>query len=253
MSMIQQQFDRAVYVAYMTAGDGGMTKSLRALHALAAGGVDIIEVGVPFSDPVADGPTIQAAAARAINAGVALADVLALVREFRQDNTATPIILFSYYNPLLQYGLADLVAAASAAGVQGLLVVDLPLEEMHDYHELCLVHGIDPILLISPSTDSKRIEQITKFARGMIYYVCQNGTTGERDTMPEDLPRRLQAIKRCTNLPVVVGFGIANRDMAQAALQHADGFVIGSKIVAAIASTPEPKKLTALISSLDPR
>ncbi|MCH9770212.1 MAG: tryptophan synthase subunit alpha [Gammaproteobacteria bacterium] len=253
MSLIAQVFaKKRAYVAYLMAGDQGCDYSLMAMQALTAGGVNILELGVPFSDPVADGPVIQAAAMRALKQNTKLDNIFKTITEFRKTN-ATPIILFSYYNPLLQYGLEKLIKKAKSAGVNGILIVDLPIEEMAEYHQLCEQYGIDPILLISPSTPLKRIKAIAKLASGMLYYVCRQGTTGVREQMPADLAECLALIKSCTKLPVVVGFGIASKQMAKAAIEHADGFVIGSRFVKAMADKISANKLTQLTKTLDPR
>lgn len=239
------------FIAYLTAGDGGLARSKEAMLALIKGGVDVLEVGVPFSDPVADGPTIQAAASRALKAGVHLGDVLQLIREIKQESD-TPIILFTYYNPILKAG-DEFYQKAKEAGVDGCLVVDLPIEESVDYCEACNRTGLDPVFLISPTTPLERIEKIAQLSRGMLYYVMRSGTTGLRDDLPADLTERLDMIKRISNLPVVAGFGISNRDMASAILDHADGFVVGSFFVKAVADGVTADQICTLAKSIDPR
>lgn len=236
MSAIADVFkNKKAFVAYLTAGDGGFAKSLAVMTAYAESGVDIIEVGVPFSDPVADGPVIQAAAMRAITDGFTLNDALKLIQEFRAHYT-TPIILFGYFNPILQAGdLNTFFKKAKAAGVDGSLIVDLPLEEGEGYHRACLAAGIDPIYLIAPSTPDERLPKIASMAQGMLYYACRKGVTGLRDDLPLELTSRVAKIKSITDVPVAVGFGIANRNMADAVLKVADGFVVGSLLVDAAA------------------
>lgn len=252
MSVIEETLkNERGFVGYLTAGDGGMARSKAALLALVEGGVNVLEVGVPFSDPVADGPTIQAAADRALKEGATLEKVLNLVRDLKKE-TDTPVILFTYYNPILNAG-PDFYHQAKAAGVDGCLVVDLPLKELKDYQDACLKNDLDPIFLISPSTPKDRIAEIAKHSRGMLYYVTRSGTTGVRNDLPSDLKERLKTIKSVTSLPVVAGFGIANREMAAAMLEHADGFVVGSLFVKAVANEESPEKIKQLAKEIDPR
>lgn len=241
---------RPTYVGFLTAGDGGYEHSRKAILALIAGGVDIIEIGVPFSDPVADGPSIQQASERAIKQGSSMEQVLELIRQVRQQTT-TPIILFSYYNPILACQ-QDFYGRLKAAGANGILVVDLPLAEAGHHLEQCKLHKIDPIFLISPSTSMQRIESFKPYAKGMLYYVCRNGTTGVKSSLPDDFASKLETIKQHINLPVVAGFGIANREMAAQALQHADGFVVGSRFVDAAHKTQNYQELTQLARDIKP-
>jgi len=251
MSVIENTLQQPCFIGYLTAGDGGMERSKEAMLALIHGGVDILEVGVPFSDPVADGPTIQAAATRALEDGANLEKILQLIRELKQE-TDTPIILFTYYNPILNAG-PGFYARAKEAGVDGCLVVDLPLEESDAYRKACEKEGLDPVFLISPSTPKERIKKIADCSRGMLYYVTRSGTTGVRDTLPTDLKEKLKTIKSVSKLPVVAGFGVSNRDMAKAMLEHADGFVVGSLFVKAVANGDTPEQIKTLVESIDPR
>ncbi len=245
MSKIQETLEEQPgFVGYLTAGDGGIDRSKEAMMALINGGVNILEVGVPFSDPIADGAAIQDASERALEAGTTLDDVLGLIRDLRKE-TDIPIILFSYYNPIFQAG-PDFFKRASEAGVNGCLIVDLPIEESDAYCSACEAAGIDSIFLISPSTPVDRIKEINSKSKGMLYYVCRTGTTGVKDTLPDDLKKRLAEIKSVTNLPVVAGFGISKKAMADAVLQHADGFVIGSLFVKAVADGKTADEITAL-------
>jgi tryptophan synthase alpha chain len=251
MNRIAQQFKNGpAYVAYLTAGDGGMQRSLEAMLALIAGGVNILEVGVPFSDPVADGPIIQQAAARALTQGTTLAKVFNLITQLRQ-HTEIPIILFSYYNPILAYG-ENFYRDAKQAGIDGCLIVDLPLEESAQYFQACSTFNIDPILLIAPSTPLERVKQINQCAKGFLYYVSRKGTTGIKSSLPEDFTSKITAIKSVITLPVVVGFGIANCETAKAVMKHADGFVIGSLFVDAVGKNIDAPELTQLANSIDP-
>lgn len=254
MSTISAVFKKGpAYVGYITAGDGGMERSLQSMLALVAGGVDILEVGMPFSDPVADGPTIQAAAARSLSANTTLAMVLKLIADFRQHSNV-PIIFFSYYNPIFAaMQNEDFFKQAREAGVDGLLVVDVPLEEVGEYYQQATDNAIDPILLLSPSTPVDRIKKIAAAGKGMLYYACRKGTTGVKNDLPADLTERLAQIKSQTQLPIAVGFGIADCERAEAVLQHADGFVVGSRFVQAIADGISPDELTLLAQSIDPR
>ena len=253
MNRIASTFKKGpAYVAYLTAGDGGLTHSLHSILALIEGGVNIIEIGVPFSDPVADGKVIQQASQRALHEGITLTQVFSLVTALRLQQAEIPVILFSYYNPILKYS-GDFYADAAKAGIDGCLIVDLPLEEANTHLKLAKQHHLQPIFLIAPSTTEARIKQISQQGQGMLYYVCRNGTTGVKSSLPEDFANKMQAIKQNTSLPVVTGFGISNKEMAQEALQFADGFVIGSLFVEQAAKTRHYSELTQLAKSLDPR
>ena len=252
MSIIEKTLrQKNGFVGYLTAGDGGMTRSKEAMLALVAGGVNILEVGVPFSDPIADGPIIQSAAKRALASGATIEKVLQLVLALKQE-AKTPIILFTYYNPILNAG-PNFYRRAKQAGVDGCLVVDLPLEESSVYQKACAKENLDPIFLISPSTPKERVEQIAKQGRGMLYYVSRLGTTGLRSDLSADLKARLTMIKSISKLPVVAGFGVTNREMAKAILAYADGFVVGSLFVAAVAKGETPDQIQSLVKAIDPR
>lgn len=252
MNRITQQFKTGpAYVAYLTAGDGGMERTAEAMLALIDAGVTILEVGVPFSDPVADGPTIQQAAARALAQGTTLADIFNLIAQLRKQ-TQIPIILFSYYNPILAYG-KNFYTDAKQAGVDGCLIVDLPLEEASQHYQLCQQVNLDPILLIAPSTPLERVKQINQQGQGFLYYVSRKGTTGIKSFLPDDFADKMTAIKAVTTLPIVVGFGIASREAAKAVISHADGFVIGSLFVDAVAQGMTRHEITELAKSIDPR
>lgn len=255
MSIIQNSFKKKpCFVGYLMAGDGGMDRSLEAMLALVEGGVDILEVGVPFSDPVADGITIQQASARALNHQTTLSQILSLIHRFKKIKNI-PVILFSYFNPILnaykkQNNFYDIM---KKNGVDGILIVDLPLEEMQEHYKACLKATIDPIFLISPSTPIDRIKIINELGKGMLYYICRYGTTGIKNTLPPNFHEKINAIKAEINLPLVVGFGISNRKMATAVCKHADGFVVGSLFVNAIAENKTSRELTKLVKQIDPR
>lgn len=252
MSRISQQFAQGpAYIGYLTAGDGGIRKSLEMMQALIAGGVNILEVGVPFSDPVADGPTIQQAAARALATGINLQKIFGLIAQLRQQ-TEIPIILFSYYNPVLAYG-DRFYFDAKNAGVDGCLIVDLPLEEAETHFQSCKIANIDPILLIAPSTPLERIKQINQRGRGFLYYVSRKGTTGIQTALTDDFADKITEIKQNVTLPIVAGFGIADRKSAKTVVSLADGFVVGSYFVNLIANGISAAELTRLTKSIDPR
>lgn len=252
MNRISAMFQQGpAYIGYLTAGDGGYQPSLTAMLALIEGGISLLEVGVPFSDPIADGPSIQQASQRALEAGFSLQDVFRLVAELR-TKTTIPIVLFSYFNPIFCYK-NDFYADAKNAGIDGILVVDLPLEEATQHVTACKQQQLDPIFLISPSTSHERLQLINQSASGMLYYVCRNGTTGIQSTFPENFATKMAEIKLGTHLPIVTGFGISDKNMAALALQHADGFVVGSLFVDAAYRAKSPEALTAIARKIDPR
>lgn len=253
MSRISQAFHhRQAFVAYLTAGDGGLQRTLNAMLALVKGGVDVLEVGMPFSDPVADGPTIQQAAMRALAAGTTLDGVLQMIHDFRQHSDV-PIILFSYYNPIYQAAQNGFFNKAKNMGVDGCLIVDLPMEESAEYQAQCLQFDIDPIYIVSTSTAKERVQDLDKLSKGMLYYACRKGVTGVKNSLPEDFVSKLTEIKANAHWPVVAGFGISDCVMAAAVLEHADGFVVGSRFVEAIAKGATDDELTQLAKNIDPR
>jgi len=233
------------YMAYITAGDGGIDYTYTACLALIEGGVDILEIGIPFSDPVADGPVIQQAMTRALKAGTTPAQVLELIRCLRK-HTSIPIGVFSYFNPILKAG-PDFLRQAKEAGANGVLIVDLPLEEKIP------LEGLDRIQLITPSTSEERIKQIAAEAQGFIYYVIQKGTTGVRTSLAKGTAEKIAEIKKHTQLPIIAGFGIASKASAAEVLQYADGFVVGSYFVDAMSKGLSPSELKTLAKNLDPR
>ncbi len=246
MKRIQQLFanDKA-FIAYLTAGDGGIQRTLDAAIALIEGGVNMLEIGIPFSDPIADGPIIQRAAARSLASGTTLQDVLWLTKQIRQ-RSEIPLILFSYLNPILSALQSDFLANAQKAGIDGLLLVDCPLEESQIIREQCMQHDIALIYVITSATSLSRIHKINDHAQGFLYYACRKGTTGMRSALPEDFPQKMQAIKSIVQLPVIVGFGISNQEMADRVLQYADGVVVGSFFVKALEDGVPPSTLTKL-------
>jgi tryptophan synthase alpha chain len=227
---------RAGFVTYLTCGDPDAESFARLLSALPASGADLIEIGMPFSDPMADGPSIQAAGLRALKAGMTLAKTLDIVRDFRKTDAATPVVLMGYYNPIFRYGVERFLAAAKAAGVDGLIIVDLPPE--HD-DELCLpalTQGLDFIRLATPTTDDRRLPAVLKHTAGFIYYVSIAGITGTKAVDTDGVARAVARLRRHSRLPVAVGFGIRTPDQAAAVARIADGTVVGSALVDEVAA-----------------
>jgi tryptophan synthase alpha chain len=220
-------------VAYITAGDPSLDATLQHVLALGEAGADVIELGVPFSDPVADGPTIQRASERALKAGASLAGVLDLVRRIRQ-RSQVPLVLFSYYNPILQMGLEKFAAAASAADADGVLVTDLTPEESVAYREILARHKLDTVFLAAPTSDAERLAKIAAVSSGFLYIISRTGVTGAQDALPEDLPALLRRARSATTLPLAVGFGISLPGHVSMLRGLADAAVIGSALVAEI-------------------
>lgn len=239
------------FVGYLTVGDGGVEKTLAAARALIAGGVNILELGMPFSDPIADGPVIQRAAMRALASHTTLNDVLWVAQEIRQTSDI-PLILFTYFNPVLSVLNTSFFNEAKQAGINGILVVDCPVEEMGSFHQRCLQEELAPIYVITPSTPLQRMRKIDRFGRGFLYYACRKGTTGLRNDLPDDFAEKMQLIKSTVHLPVVVGFGISGREMAEKVLQYADGVVVGSLFVKTLEEGVAPAELTSLARTIYP-
>ena len=225
---------RTVLIPYVTAGDPSLATTAAILDALAEAGADIIELGVPFSDPMADGPVIQRASERALAQGVALTSVLELVAQFRKRNAHTPIVLMGYANPIEAMGVTLFVDRARDAGVDGVIVVDYPPEEATEFAALLRARDVAPIFLIAPTTPQSRIERIARLASGYVYYVSLKGVTGAGHLDTGDVARKLDEIRRHITLPVGVGFGIRDADSARAVAAHAEAVVIGSRLIAAI-------------------
>jgi tryptophan synthase alpha chain len=227
---------RTALIPYVTTGDPSPALTVPIMHRLVAAGADIIELGVPFSDPMADGPVIQRASERALAQGVGLGDVLGLVADFRATDAATPVVLMGYANPIEAMGTTAFADAARAAGVDGVLVVDYPPEESAEFAALLDARGLAPIFLLSPTTPQSRIAAIGAMARGYVYYVSLKGVTGAGHLDTDEVARRLAEIRRHITLPVGVGFGIRDAASAQAIARHADAVVIGSRIIEEIES-----------------
>jgi tryptophan synthase alpha chain len=226
---------RTALIPFITAGDPSPAATVAIMHALVKAGADVIELGVPFSDPMADGPVIQRASERALAQGVGLRDVLAMTAEFRKTDPATPVVLMGYANPIEAMGQQKFVEAARIAGVDGVLVIDYPPEEAGDFSVLLCTNGLAPIFLLSPTTPEPRIAAVAKLARGYVYYVSLRGVTGAASLDTVDVAGKLAAIRRHVAIPVGVGFGIRDGASAKAIGKVADAVVIGSALVQAIA------------------
>ena len=229
---------RKALIPYVTAGDPSLEATSAIIDALVAAGADVIELGVPFSDPMADGPVIQRASERALARGVSLTDVIALVRRFRKRNAATPIVLMGYANPIEAMGLERFVDTARDAGVDGVLVVDYPPEEADAFTNAMETRRIAPIFLLSPTTTASRMDAVARVARGYVYYVSLKGVTGAGHLDTGDVTRKLAEIRRHVRIPVGVGFGIRDAASAQAIAVHADAIVIGSRLIQEIEAGP---------------
>ena len=236
-SRIERRFNalreqsRAALVTYVMAGDPDADTTLNLMQALVAGGADIIELGVPFSDPVADGVAIQLAAGRALQAGMNLQGVLDLVRRFRERNAETPIVLMGYLNPIEAMGEQTFVTSAKAAGVDGVLVVDLPPEESAELADALRAAGLDPIYLLAPTTTEARMKLVAAQARGYLYYVSLKGVTGASTLDVGEVAGKVETIRNIARLPIGVGFGIKDADTAAAVARVSDGVVVGSALV----------------------
>jgi tryptophan synthase alpha chain len=226
--------NRSAFVPFLMAGDPDPATSLAIIKALPKAGADAIEIGMPFTDPMADGPSIQAAGLRALKAGMTLRKTLALVRDFRKDDDATPLVLMGYYNPIYIYGVEQFLADAKSAGVDGLIVVDLPPEEDSELCVPAMKAGLNFIRLATPTTDDKRLPAVLANTSGFVYYVSVTGITGSGSGNSDVVGEAVARIKRHTALPVCVGFGIRTPEAAAAIAAKADGAVVGSALVDAL-------------------
>ena len=237
MSRIQGRFaalakaKRKALIPYITAGDPHPSLTVPLLHGLVEAGADIIELGVPFSDPMADGPVVQRSGERALKHGVGLTDVLRLVTEFRKTDRGTPLVLMGYANPIEAMGTSKLLQAAKTASVDGLIVVDYPPEECADFAQAAKAHDIDPIFLLAPTSTDKRIHDVARCGSGYLYYVSLRGVTGAAHLDLSDVAARIPKIRAATKLPIGVGFGIRDAESARRVAQTADAVVIGSRII----------------------
>jgi tryptophan synthase alpha chain len=262
MSRVRETFrklkrsGRGGFIPFITAGDPDIATTERLLIELANSGADIIELGMPFSDPVADGEVIQRASERALRNGVTVHDALTCVRNVR-PRIDVPIVLFSYFNPLLQFGPEPFTPAASEAGFDGVLVTDLIPEEAESWTRNLLQYGLDPILLVAPTTSDKRLARIAQQAHGFIYAISRAGVTGERDQMTRDAEILVRRIRSVSDLPVAVGFGISTAEQVRTVWRFADGAVVGSAIVKQIEnlghSSDLVKRVGNFVRSLVPR
>jgi tryptophan synthase alpha chain len=256
MSRIEQTFARLraagskAFVAYIMAGDPDAETSLEIMRGMPGAGVDIIELGMPFTDPMADGPTIQQAGQRALRGGQTLARTLDMVARFRESDTTTPIVLMGYYNPIYNRGVDRFLADACAAGLDGLIVVDLPPEEDDELCLPALAVGLDFIRLATPTTDDKRLPRVVQNTSGFVYYVSITGITGAAAASAADVAPDVARIRAAANLPVVVGFGITTPDAAAEIAGVADGAVVGSAIVKLIGEGKPVPEVLARIAAL---
>ncbi len=233
-------------IAYITAGDPTLSATRNYVLALADAGADVIELGVPFSDPLADGPTIQRASERALKSGTTLAGVLALVRQIR-ESSQVPLVLFSYFNPILQMGLEKFGAAAAEAGADGVLVTDLTPEESAEYREIMNAHHLDTIFLAAPTSTDERLVKIAACSSGFLYLISRTGVTGAKDALPDDLPALLRRVRSFTQLPVAVGFGISLPGHVSVLGGLADAAVVGSALVSEIEKASSPDAAAAAL------
>jgi tryptophan synthase alpha chain len=235
-------------VAYITAGDPTLEATHKFVLALADAGADVIELGIPFSDPLADGPTIQRASERALKGHTTLAQVIDLVREIRKSSEV-PIVLFSYYNPVLQMGLEKFASAAESAGADGVLITDLTPEESDDYRRILAAHHLDTIFLGAPTSTDARVAKIADVSSGFLYLISRTGVTGAKDALPDDLPALLRRARKVTQLPIAVGFGISLPGHVSVLGGLADAAVVGSALVSEIENATSASPTAANIDA----
>lgn len=233
-------------IPFITAGDPAPEMTVPLMHALVAGGADIIELGVPFSDPMADGPVIQRASERALANGVGMHHVLQFVNEFRSENQTTPVVLMGYANPIEHMGATSFIQAARDAGVDGVLVVDYPPEECQEFAVAMKENGLDPIFLLAPTSTDERIEEVGKIASGYVYYVSLKGVTGSGHLDLDAVASKIPQIKKHVSVPVGVGFGIRDAATAKAIASVSDAVVIGSRIIQELENTPREQAVQAV-------
>ena len=259
MSRIQKRFDwlksksEKALVAFITAGDPDLATTQELFSVIEEGGADIIELGVPFSDPLADGPVIQAASQRSLKSGTTLKKIVQLVRDIRKSSQL-PIVLMTSFNPVFVYGQEAFVKDAVEAGVDGVIIPDLPPEEAGEFDALAKAKNLDMIHLLAPTSTQDRIEMVGAQSRGFVYYVSLTGVTGARDSIAKGVEDKVTRIKQATSLPVLIGFGISGPEQAKAASGFSDGVIVGSAIVRMIDETPDPterkEKLKVFVRSL---
>jgi tryptophan synthase alpha chain len=253
MSRIKRKFsslkakDEKALICYLTAGDPSLEKTREIILGLETAGVDCLEIGVPFSDPTADGPIIQAASQRALKNGTTLAGILDMIADLRRTSEI-PIVLFGYYNPILSYGPEHFAQRAKKAGVDGILVVDLPPEEAAELRQYTDPAGVDFISLIAPTTSAERVKKIAAHATGFLYYISITGVTGTAKPQIAEVKKDVERIRKVTKLPLAIGFGISTPEQAKEIANYADGVVVGSALVKMIADNSQQSDLVALVS-----
>lgn len=260
MSRIAAKFDelktqgRTALIPFVTAGDPQPDATVSMMHGMVAAGADIIELGVPFSDPMADGPVIQRASERALSHGVSLTDVLGMVRRFRERDTQTGVVLMGYLNPVEVMGYEAFAAACAEAGVDGALLVDMPPEEAEDWLKAARKHKVDTIFLLAPTSTTERIQVVARAASGFVYYVSLKGVTGAKNLDVEEVASRLASIRAITSLPIGVGFGISDASAATRVSRIADAVIVGSALVRQIEQLAtdgwDPARLDATVYQL---
>jgi len=245
--------NRKALVVFITAGDPDLESTKSILAVIDDSGADIVELGVPFSDPLADGPVIQASALRSLKSGTTLKKIIALVKNIRQSR-GLPIVLMTSFNPVFVYGEKQFIQDAASAGVDGVIIPDLPLEEAGEFSGLAEKEGLDMIHLLAPTSPEERVRTVAEHSRGFIYYISLTGTTGMRTQLAEGLRDKVDSIKHAANIPVLVGFGISGPNQARDAAKVSDGVIIGSAIVKLIEQNPDPaqrdKKLSEFVTSV---
>jgi len=236
------------FIPFITSGDPDLETTISLVDELERAGASIVELGIPFSDPLADGPTIQRSSERALSHGYRLSDHLDAIRRMR-SRTAAPLVIFSYFNPILQYGVERFAADAHAAGASGVLVTDLTPEESGEFRECLDGRQLDTIFLVAPTSSPERAELISRCSRGFVYLVSRTGVTGARQELSNSILPTLERIRRCTGLPVAVGFGISSPEQVRAVWEVADGAVVGSAIVSQIESCRDSKDMVSKVGS----
>ena len=258
MSRIAAAFDRlrtearCALVPYVTSGFPEPDSTVPVMHAMVAAGADVIELGVPFSDPMADGPVVQRANDRALASGIGLADVLGYVAEFRRTDQSTPVVLMGYANPVERMGMAAFAARAAESGVDGVLLVDCPPEEAGGFVEAMRAHGLDPIFLLAPTSGEDRVASVAKLASGYVYYVSLKGVTGAAHIDIGEVARQVPRIQQATGLPIGVGFGIKDGETARRIAGFADAVVIGSRVIEALEEGDPAGATTRVHALLEP-
>lgn len=257
MSRIESRFEalkeqgKKALIPYITAGDPQKDQTVPLMHALVDAGADIIELGIPFSDPMADGPVIQLAFERSLEHDTSIEDVLSMVKQFREQDNETPIVLMGYLNPIEIMGYEKFAKACVDCGVDGFIVVDLPPEEAEDFSALCRQHELNLVFLLAPTTTEERIKKISDAASGYLYYVSLKGVTGAGNLNVDDVAAKLETIRNITSLPISVGFGIKDADSAAKVAKVADGVVVGSALVNRIADLADtPDKIAGSLSDV---